>query len=410
MIKEILNKASLYSLSLLVFALPFYEKIMPPIIAFAILINIINGIVNRSFRFNKKILFALGIAFFVIHVISAFYSNDQHRAWFDIEVKLGLLFFPIVFSFKTDYIHQNKHYIYISFVLGSVISSLLLLFLSALNYKELGDEAFHYTQLARFIHPSYLAMYYIFSIAILIKYMVSQQRPIDKLFVPAALIILLLRMVFLLQSKAGILTMIAVSIYLLVLSIIRLRSLLLKIAIALIALSVVFISIQNSQRLQSMFSSVKEISENGSSDDSTTGVRYSIWKLTAKEISKHWLFGVGAGDIKPTLFKDYSKTHLDGALEKQLNVHNQYLETFLGQGIFGFLLLLALLFYGIKKAYKYKEWMMTIFIIIIAFGMIPESMLNKQSGVIFISFFYYFIFQFADYKDENTFLKSASEN
>jgi O-antigen ligase len=145
-----------------------------------------------------------------------------------------------------------------------------------------------------------------------------------------------------------------------------------------------------------MLNSVEEISKNGSSDDSTTGVRFEIWKLTLDEIKSNWFFGVGAGDIKPVLFKRYKSSNLDNALSKNLNVHNQYLETFLGQGIIGISLLLSLFVIGLKEAYLRKEWLFSVFIILSAMSFAPESMLNNQSGVIFFAFFYYSFFIFTN--------------
>jgi len=152
--------------------------------------------------------------------------------------------------------------------------------------------------------------------------------------------------------------------------------------------------VQKSSRLQAMLTSVEEISETGESEDSTTGIRFSIWKITVHEVSKHWILGVGAGDIKPVLFKEYENKKLNGALKKNLNVHNQYLETFLGQGIFGFLLLLSMFFLGFKEAARRKEWFLSVFLILMAISFSPESILNKEAGVIFFALFYNFLFVF----------------
>ena len=151
-----------------------------------------------------------------------------------------------------------------------------------------------------------------------------------------------------------------------------------------------------------MISSVKEISKKGESEDTTTGIRFEIWKIAVKEIHHSWFLGVGAGDIKPVLFKDYKNKSLNGALDKNLNVHNQYLETFLGQGILGIGLLLLLLYWGILKASRTKEILNSIFVLLIILSMGPESMLNNEAGVVFIAFFYYFLFIFNLSEDEES--------
>jgi O-antigen ligase len=247
-----------------------------------------------------------------------------------------------------------------------------------------------------------MAMYFIFAIGILINYMVSKKN-LNKYQIPPSLTILfLLRMIFLLQSKAGMLTIIAIATFLFIISLIRVRSLLLKIALSILIVSISFVMVQKSSRLQAMISSVKEISKKGESEDTTTGIRFEIWKIAVKEIHHSWFLGVGAGDIKPVLFKDYKNKSLNGALDKNLNVHNQYLETFLGQGILGIGLLLLLLYWGILKASRTREILNSIFVLLIILSMGPESMLNNEAGVVFIAFFYYFLFIFNLSEDEES--------
>jgi len=159
------------------------------------------------------------------------------------------------------------------------------------------------------------------------------------------------------------------------------------------------IFVQKNNRLQTMANAVEKISDEGRTSGST-GIRFSMWKVTIQEIPKYWILGVGSGDIKEVLFKRYEEEGLTEAIEGNYNVHNQYLETFFGQGIIGISLLLLLLFFGIQEALKKKELILSGFIILITLSMGPESMLNSQMGVVFISFFYYFLFVFDMPNDE----------
>ena len=399
-IKKYLPYINLGILLFLSFILPIYHKPLGLIIGVFALLHISEGLLNKNFKFLYKEIFYTGILFFIIHLISVAYSDNQERAWFDIEVKLSLLVFPLLFLFKSPIIIKHKKLIFYSFVIGSISSSIIMLTNAFSDYSELGSAAFYYTNITLF-HPSYMAMYFIFAISIIINFMVSHKRTVKVQLISAFLILFLLRMIFLFQSKAGILTIIVISIFLLIISLIRLRSLLLKIAISILVVSLTLVMVQKSSRLQAMMTSVKEISETGQSDDYTTGIRFSIWKITIDEIRNNWILGVGAGDIKPTLFKKYENQKVDFAFNQNLNVHNQYLETFLGQGILGISLLLAMFFFGFKEASKRKSWFLTVFLILIAFSFGPESMLNNQAGVIFFAFFYNFLFLMNNGKKEN---------
>ena len=398
LIKTYLPKINLTILVLFAFIMPIYQKPLGLLIGLFALFTLLDGLINKTFQFSHKEIFIIGISFFAIHLISVAYSNNQERAWFDIEIKLSLLIFPILFLFKSPFLLRNKKWVLYSFVYGSILSSIIMLIKAYINYSKAGNNAFYYTEISLF-HPSYMAMYFIFAIGVLISYMISKKSLNKFQILPAIGILFLLRMIFLLQSKAGMLSIIVIATFLLIISLIRVRSFLLKIAISILVVSLSFVMIQRSSRLQAMVQSVEEISEKGKSEDSTTGLRFSIWEVACSEIKETWLFGVGAGDIKPVLFKDYEQQNLQGALKKKLNVHNQYLETFLGQGIIGIGLLLTLLYLGFKEAQKRKDILITIFMLLISLSFLPESMLNNQAGVIFIAFFYFFLVQFNDDND-----------
>ncbi len=399
LIKEYLPKINLVILSLIVFLMPIYQKPLGLLIGLFAVFSILDGLINKTFKFIHKDIFLVGILFFFMHLISVIYSNNQERAWFDIEVKLSLIIFPIIFLFKSPFLLKNKKWILFSFVYGSILSSIIMLIKGYLNYPELGSSAFYYMNLCLF-HPSYMAMYFIFAIGILINYMISKKDLNKHQILPALGILFLLRMIFLLQSKAGMISIIVIAIFLLIVSLIRLRSFLLKIALSILVVSISLVMVQKSSRLQAMMNSVEEIHKQGESDDTTTGVRFAIWEVAVHEIKNAWFLGVGAGDIKPTLFKDYSEDNMEGALHKNLNVHNQYLETFLGQGIFGISLLLSLLYMGFHEAKKRKDLLISIFTLLIMLSFGPESMLNNQAGTIFFGFFYFFLIQFNTHNDK----------
>lgn len=395
-------KATLLLLCAIAFFIPLQIKAVPLLIGFFALLNIIDGIINKTFDFSKKPIFWVGVLFFAIHIISVLYSQDKTRAWFDIEVKLSLIIFPVLFLFKNDYVLQRKKNILFSFVIGSLVVTFFMLGNAFLKYGEMGSSSFFYTELS-FIHPSYVAMYFIFSIGILIKYILSKQLLYKDLMLHFASILLFIIMIFLLQSKAGIISLIIISLYILGFLLFRLKSILVKIALCVFVFSMIFFMVQTSSRVNAMFNSVGEISETGKSGDTTTGIRFSIWEITINQLKKDWILGVGAGDIKPILFEEYKKTNLENALQKNLNVHNQFLETFLGQGIIGILLLCSLFYFGIIEAIKRKDWLLTTFLILVALSFGPESMLNQQVGVIFFSFFYFFLLLYNKQTEEGDF-------
>jgi O-antigen ligase len=397
------GRLSLFFLMLMAFLMPLSLRSIPVLIALFSMSIIAEGIVNKTFRFTHKPIVIIGVLFYLMHVVSLFYSEDKSAAWFDIGVKFSLLLFPLVFLFKSPKVIGAKFWVLAAFVNGSVLSSIIMLKRAYHNYPS-NPHAFYYTDLGLF-HPSYMAMYFVFAISILLKFLedTNLKKGYQRLFY--TFIGLLLVLIFLLQSKAGMISILAISSFLLIMALIQSRKALLKASIFTLLLSLALFFVQKDNRLHAMVQSVEEIEQQGQSDDTTTGMRYSIWKLCLSEIEQHWVFGVGSGDIKATLNKRYEEVHLQKALEYHLNAHNQYLETFLGQGIIGLSLLLLLLLLGLWEAWKRKSIYLAAFIFLIAFNMLPESMLNNQLGVVFIAFFYYFLFVFTDEDDEEGYFK-----
>jgi O-antigen ligase len=72
----------------------------------------------------------------------------------------------------------------------------------------------------------------------------------------------------------------------------------------------------------------------------------------------------------------------------KMNFHNQYVEAFADLGIFGFLLVVALLVVTIKNAAKSKDFVHIAFAIVMIALFLTESFLWRQRGVVFFTVFY----------------------
>ncbi|MBA7585454.1 hypothetical protein ES708_27436 [subsurface metagenome] len=121
---------------------------------------------------------------------------------------------------------------------------------------------------------------------------------------------------------------------------------------------------------------------------SSIGTRMVLWEEALYIIKRNFFLGVGQGDIKMELHNQAKKKGYLQIVEKNLNVHNQFLETFVGLGIGGVILLIMLLFGPvIKLKGKYFE-LFFYFIIIVTVNLVFESMFNRLAGVFFFAFFY----------------------
>ncbi|GAG69370.1 unnamed protein product, partial [marine sediment metagenome] len=121
---------------------------------------------------------------------------------------------------------------------------------------------------------------------------------------------------------------------------------------------------------------------------SSIGTRVVLWEEAVQIIKRNFIFGVGQGDIKMELHNQAKKKGYSQIVEKNLNIHNQFLETFVGLGIGGFILLVLMLFGPILRlSGKFLE-LFIYFIIIVTVNLVFESMFNRLAGVFFFAFFY----------------------
>jgi len=118
-----------------------------------------------------------------------------------------------------------------------------------------------------------------------------------------------------------------------------------------------------------------------------TSERILIWKTSFEIIRENFLFGVGTGDIKDELMRKYNEKKMTTAYNLKLNAHNQYLQSFIATGFLGFIIFLSSLILPAIIAIRQKNIIYLMFIFLVAFNFLFESMLEVQAGVVFYAFF-----------------------
>jgi O-antigen ligase len=221
---------------------------------------------------------------------------------------------------------------------------------------------------------------------------------------------------FLLASKTGIAVWLLLMLYALSLYYVTTRKIkqILLLLVAGIALFVILLF--TNQKLFLRFREVYHVlvlNDSGNAFSSTTA-RSRIWPLAVDLIKKQPL-GYGTGAEKATLKQAYLKNGMTDAYEKELNAHNQFLQTALAVGLPGLLLLMALLVRFLAVGYIYNEWLLFGFGFITMVNFITESMLETQAGVVFFAFFYtlldaYFRRDYAYLRKKNTIFTPVKYN
>lgn len=409
-INEHLRSSHYYAILLFAFGLSFGTKVS----IYLLWVLGASWLISGQFKFIfqgkgnrlEKIGFFMLLGFFLLHILSLIYSTDLQEGLFDIEIKLSLFLFPL-FLFGSEFlkIPEKKNDVFYAFIIGLFFASLVC-YLSAL-YNSISllvsDEndvtpfylllnPFQYTSFSLFHHPSYFAMYLTIGITIIL-YLLDHKKSYSKKHFKLLVfcIVFFVVTVFLLSSRAGILSLLLIFIVGLFYKTksFSIKNKYLIRSVSLISLIIVFIAVlyfgDRFSYAKKEFEDFRAAKNVENINWGSVSFRMQIWHYALHIIKDKPVLGVGTGDVKTELRKlaDNDGISQIGALN--LNVHNQFMETWIGIGLVGFLLLISILMLPVLVE---SNLFLKLIAVIIAVNFLFESMLNRLGGVAFFSFFF----------------------
>jgi O-antigen ligase len=400
------NIIRLYHYELIAFAflLPIYRKVIPYAIALIVITWFFEGDflskVTRVVNSRHRLYTLLFAAIYVVYAIGLLYTENLGIGFFDMEVKLSLFIFPVIFSsIRSDVLSAaNARRVLWAFIFGSLASMLLCYSVALADYLRTGSmAAFYYSRLSVLIHPSYLAMYVSFSITALLYFL---YRGYITGRVRQWLSVLLIAMfgffVVMLSSKAGILGLaflIALfSAYLIIAERKVLKGLLTGAVMAFLFLFLLMLFPASSARFEQTRTALQQADIAADEIANSSGERIMIWWYSFEITNEHFLAGVGTGDVKANMLEKYREKEMPNALRLELNAHNQYLQTMLALGVIGLVVLMLSLVLPALYSIEHRHYLYLAFLFLAGFNFLFESMLETQAGVVFYAFFNAYLF------------------
>lgn len=378
--------------------IPIHKQAVVIVMLLWLLVSLINfsiECVKREFHFNKKYISLLAFPiFYVVHLIGLIYTTNFDYAFFDLEIKLSMLLIPLALWLRSEIYIDKQKQIFRSLIFGSLISFGINLVRATIHYHDTADlGSFFYTGLSP-IHPSYMALY--ISVALLsIIYLGPRKIAFNLKYgksIGIAMFVVLLSYLFLLSSKAGIITFtITIIVFITAQYVRRVKPLHLIVIILMIGLipAILINSVPTIKgRFQAMITAIKNPSDASLDSNESSMERIAILKTSTQFALKNLPWGVGTGDIKDEISENYKQLGSITINELYLNPHNQFLQTTISLGILGLLSLLAILISGFRIAIKKKNVLFFSFVLLISLHFLFESMLEQQAGVVFITLFY----------------------
>jgi len=402
---------------LLALLMPFKKELLPYLVSLSFLSwvfqkNILTK-VRGAFKFNY---FLFIFFFYILCLAGLLYTANIKRGLFDVQIKLSLLIFPIIFFSSSNYFIERKKYVINSFIIGNLIASLICIsYATYRSFKNGGDEIFsiviwpgmknwsffkllfsgyslyNYDSLSVFMHPSYfsihliLSIYFIYDKLFLKKSIETRKGKI----VNYSLLVFFLIMILLIQARGTIVAIVIISAYEIIVLFLTKKDTKLKIGLSILVVLFVLLVSGSFTR----FFTLKEgISKGSYGQLKKENVRIQLWEKAIEVIKKNVLFGVGTGDIKDELMAKYDSHLKEYAKGNYYNCHNEFLETMIKLGIPGIGILIIMLFAPFLWEKNYQQnRILLIFCLLIAIHFLFESMLERLHGVVFFSYFYSFL-------------------
>ncbi|MCH2215509.1 MAG: O-antigen ligase family protein [Flavobacteriales bacterium] len=379
----------LFTLSVLISAiwLPITPKGMGYPIGFMVIFWLFTP---KSFSRDKGLAVLLFSAIYLFHLVAMLYTEDVDRGIRDLGQKASLFIFPLVFGTVLEEYLPKRKLLFDLFLLGLIFSVGISILDSFIKYSESGLVTdFFMSEFSYSHHPSYLALFLNFGLSILlIENLKDRKKPKGWGVVLTISVFLVLGVIYS-ASKMGFIHFLFLIGFVLTYWLVR-QSLNSSRVAFILSLGVLFTTLffANPTAKNRIFHSVEVIKNEkvAASEDETgsTVARLTTWELTIDEIFRHPL-GVGTGDIQDVLDQRYRKEGFDLLAEKGLNPHNVFLQVSLAQGVVAMSVFLLSLFFAFWKTWKRKDWIYAFFLLSVVIHFMVESMLEKQSGVIFFA-------------------------
>ena len=395
----------LYLLGALWFVLNLPFQFDFPPTALGLMVFGLGWILRRDWRsFFRSCLsnppWLLVFALFCWIALGTTYTENSANGLRELLLKVPMIGWPLVLVGMEKRLSIHRNTILKAFVWSMLLSSLLLLFLAIRDFVFTGESTvFFYKALFRWemVPIHYFALFLSFSAALSLDWTMSR-RSKGKTGAAIGWSLALLLFICMLALSAVRIQWLVLPFLLIVVWIKHLRSdrrLALPGAILLISAALAFsLSPVVQKRLQE--SLVEWQARNDKIDGFQTNERYYLWSHGMAMIAERPILGYGTGGgndaLNRSLFHEkasfWDGEEMRPLNERRYNFHSAYLQHLGNHGVPGLLLLLLLLLYPLFKYRRPIELSGQLFLWACLLSFTTESMLQRQAGLFFFSFFY----------------------
>jgi O-antigen ligase len=336
--------------------------------------------------------------------VGLIYSENFSKGLNIVFSRLSLLIFPLLFIYPGQNFASKSRTLLKIFTVGTtlfiVYSLVFAVFRSTsiidgqvvfdvhpgklywLSYFRGSDFSFNQ-------HPSYTAIFAAFSILISVDILIENKNRAAGIFWLVTALILLLS-IYLLSSRTGFLVVLITLPSYFFIRIRKEKRTLISAVFIVLVIAGSFAIIRTNGRMKYY---MEEISKGTFLDQSSTDSRILIWESGLNIIRQNLFFGVGVGDVRDELMKQYVAIGNEELIKSRYNAHNQFIETTIEGGLVSLLVFVSIIVYAGYVAITHKDLLLTMFILIIVISFMFETVLYRFAGVVYFTSILFVLFQ-----------------
>ena len=379
---------------LLLCAFPLF---MPHWISLIAVVVFISGIAfiaaSKQFDFQWNLFLALSAIVFPF-IIALLWTTNLNAGFNSIQVKLILLVLPFIFAFKALQFSENEQKM--SFFIFSLASALVVLYTNLtillLGFTHpIGFQGADFTYSYRIalehysgLHPTYYcAIVYIAAFIRLYQLLFESKQNAWQKYLGIAIILICIAGGLAAASRATFFAFLFIVIIALFTYLKKHPKRWLLAGIMGAGLAILFATPMVQNRLTEV--NAKNMEAPKGNNDNGTNVRSGIFACDIQLLKKHWLVGVGTGDIQQALNECLSQYDTHVYKQFNYNTHNEYLNNWLSTGLLGFMIFVSCLVFGLVQAVKSKNWLHLYFLVFMGISFVTENYLDRAMGVTFFT-------------------------
>ena len=351
---------------------------------------------NNRTTLRYRIGFVLMMAFFCVYFCAGCYSQNQTYGWSTTTGKLSFLIFPLSFLLCDRPYLNSRRIRMLFYTLGSVV---IIRFLFGMVKVVVGlSQGVPLSSMMEenFIdmHHSYIALYASVAAGFgysEIMHLVKKSRWGTRGWLLLLGVAIMAFTTVMVNSRAGMVFMAMLLVVGIVDYVVTRRTIVPALAVlmltALIAVGVYQVIPKEYKRFTYAFNEIRA----GRSGD----CRPIMIRSGLEAAQGHELFGYGSGDYEEPLQQRFLANGFQEGYDKKFGSHNQYIETLLECGVVGLSIMIAMLLWPLFITRRNHPHRRLIYITVAAvmIEIFFESILGRQMGILFVSYFYCLILE-----------------